>query len=44
MGLTPPACAGAAPKLEIGVDRSNMSTEWTLSPPAEPNVYPFNGP
>ena len=44
MGLTPPAYAGAAPKLEIGVDRSNMSTEWTLSPPAEPNVYPFNGP
>jgi hypothetical protein len=32
------------PKLEIGIDRSNMSTEWTLSPPAEPNIYPFNGP
>ena len=31
-------------KLEIGIDRSNMSTEWTLSPPAEPNIYPFNGP
>ena len=31
------------PKLEIGIDRSNMSTEWTLSPPAEPNIYPFNG-
>lgn len=44
LGLAPsPAYAGAAPKLEIGVDRSNMSVEWTLSPPAEPNVYPFNG-
>jgi hypothetical protein len=32
------------PKLEIGVDRSNMGTEWTLSPPSEPNIYPFNGP
>lgn len=21
-----------------------MGTEWTLSPPAEPNIYPFNGP
>ena len=30
-------------KLEIGIDRSNMSTEWTLSPPAEPNIYPFTG-
>jgi len=36
--------ATAFPKLETGIDRSNMSTEWTLSPPAEPNVYPFNGP
>ena len=26
-----------------GIDRSNMSTEWTLSPPAEPRVYPFTG-
>jgi hypothetical protein len=34
----------AAPKLEIGIDRSNMSTEWSLSPPSEPNIYPFNGP
>jgi len=34
---------GSVPKLEIGIDRSNMSTEWTLSPPAEPNIYPFNG-
>jgi hypothetical protein len=33
-----------APTLEIGIDRSNMATEWTLSPPAEPNIYPFNGP
>ena len=21
-----------------------MSTEWTISPPSEPNIYPFNGP
>ena len=34
----------AMPDVEIGIDRSNMSTEWTLSPPAEPNIYPFNGP
>jgi hypothetical protein len=32
------------PKLEIGIDRSNMATEWTLSPPGLPNIYPFNGP
>lgn len=31
-------------KVEIGIDRANMSTEWTLSPPGEPNIYPFNGP
>jgi hypothetical protein len=30
--------------VEIGIDRSNMSTEWSLSPPAEPNISPFNGP
>src|ERR1700729_2620978 len=36
--------AAKAPTLEIGIDRSNMATEWTLSPPAEPNIYPFNGP
>jgi len=36
--------SGPVAKLEIGIDRSNMSTEWTLSPPAEPNIYPFNGP
>lgn len=36
--------ATTPPKLEIGIDRSNMATEWTLSPPAEPNIYPFNGP
>ena len=35
--------ATVLPSLEIGIDRSNMSTEWTLSPPAEPNIYPFNG-
>ncbi len=36
-GLTP------AP-LELGIDRSNMGTqEWSLSPPAEPDIYPFNG-
>ncbi|HWO38426.1 MAG TPA: hypothetical protein VNO32_57370 [Candidatus Acidoferrum sp.] len=33
-----------APTLEIGIDRSNMATEWTLSAPAEPNIYPFSGP
>ncbi len=34
----------AFPPLERGIDRSNMATEWSLAPPAEPNVYPFNGP
>jgi hypothetical protein len=34
----------AMPEIEFGIDRSNMATEWTLSPPAEPNIYPFNGP
>lgn len=34
----------AVGKMETGIDRSNMSTEWTLSPPAEPNAYPFNAP
>jgi len=32
------------PGIEIGMDRSNMATEWTISPPAEPKIYPFNGP
>lgn len=32
------------PPVEFGIDRSNMATEWTISPPAEPNTYPFNGP
>lgn len=32
------------PRVEIGMDRSNMATEWTISPPGEPNIYPFNGP
>jgi O-glycosyl hydrolase len=32
------------PKVEIGIDRSNKATEWTISPPGEPNIYPFNGP
>lgn len=27
----------------MGIDRSNMDTEWTLSPPSEPNIEPFNG-
>ena len=40
----PAAPAMKLPNLEIGIDRSNMATEWTLSPPAEPNIYPFNGP
>jgi hypothetical protein len=30
--------------VEMGIDRSNMATEWTLSPPAEPKIYPFTGP
>ena len=34
----------AMPEVEFGIDRSNMATEWTLSPPAEPNIHPFNGP
>src|ERR1700735_4974521 len=41
--LAPVNPPGPVPKLEIGIDRSNMSTEWTLSPPAEPNIYPFIG-
>jgi len=40
----PPNDTKKLPNLEIGIDRSNMGTEWTLSPPAEPNIYPFNGP
>jgi len=36
--------AETLPNVEFGIDRSNMATEWTLSPPAEPNAYPFNGP
>lgn len=32
----------AAP-VQIGIDRSNMSTEWSLGPPAEPKAYPFDG-
>ena len=32
------------PRVEFGLDRSNMFQEWTLAPPAEPNIYPFNGP
>jgi len=31
-------------RLEIGMDRSNMATEWTLAPPSEPDIYPFNAP
>ena len=27
--------------IEFGIDRSNMSTQWTLAPPQEPNVSPF---
>jgi len=38
------AAPKAMPEVEFGIDRSNMATEWTLSPPAEPNIYPFNGP
>ena len=50
MSFGPPQVHGTdtrtakVPTLEIGIDRSNMATEWTLSPPAEPNIYPFNGP
>jgi hypothetical protein len=37
--------ARAANPIEIGIDRSNMgSQEWSLSPPAEPDVAPFNAP
>ena len=36
--------ANPLPRLEFGIDRSNMGTEWTLSPPGLPNIYPFNGP
>lgn len=36
--------AGSPLPLQIGIDRSNMATEWTLAPPAEPGIYPFNGP
>lgn len=38
------SAASKLPPVEMGIDRSNMSTEWTISPPAEPNIYPFNGP
>jgi hypothetical protein len=27
--------------LEFGIDRSNMGTQWELSPPSEPNISPF---
>jgi hypothetical protein len=27
--------------LQFGIDRSNMRTEWTLTPPHEPNISPF---
>jgi hypothetical protein len=40
----PPPRSTPATKLEIGIDRSNMSTEWSLSPPSEPNIYPFTSP
>jgi hypothetical protein len=39
-----PAKTAPMPPLERGIDRSNMATEWTISPPAEPDIYPFNGP
>jgi hypothetical protein len=35
--------ATSSPIVEMGIDRSNMSTEWSLAPPSEPDVYPFNG-
>jgi hypothetical protein len=39
----PTAASPSAPvaAVEFGVDRSNMATEWTLTPPHEPNVSPF---
>ena len=35
------AGARAAPPIEYGIDRSNMSTQWELAAPSEPNVAPF---
>jgi len=48
--LTSSASGGAADSsaplqaVELGIDRSNMATEWTIGPPAEPKLYPFTGP
>jgi hypothetical protein len=36
-----PALAAALAPVESGIDRSNMSTQWTLAWPQEPNVSPF---
>jgi hypothetical protein len=33
--------AAAPAPVEYGIDRSNMSTQWTLAWPQEPNVSPF---
>jgi hypothetical protein len=49
LSLTAPALTADSPrkilpKVEIGIDRSNMATECTILPPGEPNIYPFNGP
>ena len=35
------ALAAAPAPVEYGIDRSNMSTQWTLAWPQEPNVSPF---
>ncbi len=29
--------------VQLGIDRSNMATEWSIGPPAEPKIYPFTG-
>lgn len=38
------AASAALSPLEVGIDRSNMAAEWSLAPPAEPDVYPFSAP
>src|SRR5580692_10632913 len=35
------ALAAAPAPVEYGIDRSNMSTQWTLAWPQEPSVSPF---
>ena len=35
------ALAATPAPVEYGIDRSNMSTQWTLAWPQEPNMSPF---